>query len=365
MRTHPILLLALALTLAACNDSGGPSTGGPSTGGPSTGGPSTGGPSTGGTLLVSTASRGNAPDPNGDLLTVDGIKSRRLSSTGTAPIPLPAGQHTLQLLDMAEQCWVSPATTLHVEVASEDTTAVAFEVTCSVPGARITVRTTGLDLDTDGYRLEVDGGDRGVLTLGAVTRLEPGSHAIALTGLAPNCTIDGPNLHPVNIVEAEITQIELVVVCTATTGVIRIVVEATGIDVDGEYKTLVDGASSVTVPPSGPAYRSAVAAGDHVISLVTPANCSVRTRPQRVTVTAGALIRDTVEVSFSVTCRQAIRTLRITVPTTGPVRAGHRTRSSCAPRGGSSVPGSGSRDEGWRRTTPWSPRTAPSRSRSG
>ena len=64
----------------------------------------------------------------------------------------------------------------------------------------------------------------------------------------------------------------------------------------------MDGARSFFVGPSEPAYLTAVPAGDHVVSLVAPANCSVETDPQSVTVTAGGLIRDTVEVTFSVTC---------------------------------------------------------------
>ena len=65
----------------------------------------------------------------------------------------------------------------------------------------------------------------------------------------------------------------------------------------------------------GTAYLSAVPAGDHVISLVPPADCSVETEPQPVTVTAGGLIRDTVSVTLSVTCRRRFGTLRITAPT--------------------------------------------------
>ena len=70
-------------------------------------------------------------------------------------------------------------------------------------GARITTTTTGLDFDPDGYRVDVDGTDRGILpTSGTVlTRLDPGSRTIALTGLAPNCTIDGPDSRTVTIVD--------------------------------------------------------------------------------------------------------------------------------------------------------------------
>lgn len=62
MRTHPILLLAVGLTLAACDGTGSPPDGGV-------------GPSTDGTLVVSTSTGGNEPDQDGYLLTVDGLDS--------------------------------------------------------------------------------------------------------------------------------------------------------------------------------------------------------------------------------------------------------------------------------------------------
>ena len=81
----------------------------------------------------------------------------------------------------------------------------------------------------------MDGTDRGILpSTGIVlTRLDPGSRTIALRGLAPNCAIDGPDAHTVTIVDTEITPVEFVVVCTATSGVIGVVVEASGTDVNG------------------------------------------------------------------------------------------------------------------------------------
>ena len=90
------------LTLAACDDSGGPPTS---------------------TLRRWDAGRvhvhrGNDPDPDGYLLTVDRVDSLVLDPTGTTQIDLPAGQHTLQLLGVAEHCSVTPATTLEVDVPS-------------------------------------------------------------------------------------------------------------------------------------------------------------------------------------------------------------------------------------------------------
>jgi hypothetical protein len=297
MRTYPILLLAAGL--GACDDSGGPLTSPPVTSTPALG-----------TLVVSTASEGNVPDLDGYVLTVDGSHSIPLEATGTSEIDLGAGQHTLRLLGVAEHCSVSPGTALDVAVSLGDTTSVAFQVTCSVTGVRITTTTTGLDLDTDGYRVEVDGIElRTLPSNGTVlTRLDPGSRTIGLTGLMPNCAVDGPGSHTVTIGQAEVVPIEFAMVCTATSGVIKVVVTGnTGI----MYQATVDGASPFQVGTGAPAYVGGITAGDHLVSLTVPANCSVRPNQQSVRVTAGSLIRDTVEVSFSATACTGSGTIRV------------------------------------------------------
>ena len=205
MRPHPILLLAIGLTLVACADSGRPPDD-----------PS--GLPTDGTLVVSTSTGGDAPDQDGYLLTVDGVDSRALTPTGAAKIDLPDGQHTLELLGVADHCSVAPGTPLEVDVPSGDTTAVAFEVSCPGTGARITTRTTGLDIDRDGYDVTVDGGTRGAISANGtmLTRLEPGSHTVALTGLAPNCALNGAGTRAVTVVSKQILPVEFVAICSGT-----------------------------------------------------------------------------------------------------------------------------------------------------
>ena len=302
MRALPFLLLAVGLTLAACHDNAGPATFG--------------------TLLISTTTEGDDPDPNGYLLTVDGIDSLALEPTGALEVLLRPGRHTLKLLGVASRCLVGPVTPLEVEVSPQDTTSVAFEISCLLTGARVTTTTTGLDLDPDGYRFEVDAADHGFLPANGtvLTRLEPGSRMVTLTGLTPNCTMDSPESRTVTVVDAEVTQIEFAVVCTATSGVIGVVVESSGADGQGRYQARVDGANPFTVGPGAPTYRTRVPPGDHVVSLVPPANCSVETSSQALTIIGGGLIRDTVEVTFVATCRsQSEATLRVTAPTTGRI----------------------------------------------
>jgi hypothetical protein len=311
MRTHPILFLAIGLSFPACEDSGGP---------PDDGGD----PPTEGTLVVSMSTEGDDPDPDGYLLTVDRVDSLFLDPAGTVRIDLPAGRHTLRLVGVAEQCSVSPGTPLDVNLASLETTTVAFQVSCPLTGAHVTSRTSGLDFDGDGYHVEVDGTHRVTLASNDTVRirLEPGSRTIALTGLAANCTIEGPGSRSVIIVDADVAPIEFVVTCTATSGVIGVTIDASGESVGGEYQALLDGrAYAVSL---GTTRYLSVPPGDHEVSVVAPSNCSVETDPRTVTVTAGGLVRDTVEVGFSVTCEQQFGRIRVTAPTTGSIPAGHR-----------------------------------------
>src|SRR6267378_1170953 len=61
---------------------------------------------------------------------------------------------------------------------------------------RVTVTTTGTDLDPDGYAIALDGATaqpisiNGTMTLSG---LATGSHTLVLSGLSSNCTLSGPN----------------------------------------------------------------------------------------------------------------------------------------------------------------------------
>ena len=316
MRRPPILSLMLGLSLCDCGDQVEPRPEG--------------------TLAVSTATSGDDPDPDGYVLTIDASDLVALLPSGTAERDLSPGRHTLQLVGVAEHCSVVPGTSVEVDITARSTTSVAFQVSCPLTGARITVTTTGLDPDKDGYRLMLDGIDRGGIApnnIVTLRQLEAGSRTIALTGLAPNCAVDGPISRTVTVVTAQVAAVEFTVVCTAAFGVIGATVEASGADVGSRYEALVDGERSFFVEPGGPAYLDAVPVGEHVVSLVPTANCSPETGAQSVTVSAGRPVRDTVEVAFSVTCVAMLPgTLRVTAPTTGPIPAQSYSVWICKPR---------------------------------
>ena len=99
---------------------------------------------------------GDVLDPDGYQITVDGIQRATMPSTGTATVTsVPAGQRSVRLVGVAEQCTVGGDNPRAVNVAAGDTATVDFTVTCGTPvgSLRVHVLTTGEDLDQDGYSI--------------------------------------------------------------------------------------------------------------------------------------------------------------------------------------------------------------------
>ena len=297
MRPHSLLILAAALTIS-CDD--GP------------------GPSTEGTLVISTSTAGDYPDPDGYLLAVDDLDTLVLNVSGTAELEVSAGSHTLQLLGVAQHCSVVPGPSLEVDVTPGSRTPVEFVFDCPGTGISVTTTTTGLDFDADGYRITVNTVEReAVLANGvALVFLDPGELTIGLTGLAPNCAMEGPASTSVTVVDRMIVPMDFAVICTASSGVIEVAIEIAGVDPEGEYVAMVDGAA-YPVHWDQPAYLTPIAPGDYVVTLAVPSNCSAENSPQFITLTAGSTVRDTAEVTFSVSCVTRLGTLRVTTHTTG------------------------------------------------
>jgi hypothetical protein len=87
------------------------------------------------------------------------------------------------------------------------------------PGSvQLTVSTTGQVLDRDGYSVSVDGGtavavpSNGSATFSALT---PGAHTVAISGLNPNCTVNGTDSRSVTVQSNAATPVEFAVQCVA------------------------------------------------------------------------------------------------------------------------------------------------------
>src|SRR5205823_4638454 len=120
---------------------------------------------------------------------------------------LSAGSHSVALSGVASNCTVSGGTSRTVNVPAGGTASTTFSVSCAAPppetgNLTVGTSTSGSNLDPDGYTVTVDGGAS--QTIGAngsvtFTGLSAGSHSVALSGVASNCTVSGGKPRTVNL----------------------------------------------------------------------------------------------------------------------------------------------------------------------
>jgi hypothetical protein len=70
----------------------------------------------------------------------------------------------------------------------------------------VTTDNVGGDMDPDGYTLTFDnnGGERvGVNAVVRFSTVSKGRHLVLLTGIAPNCSVEGPNPREVDVLAGE------------------------------------------------------------------------------------------------------------------------------------------------------------------
>jgi len=80
----------------------------------------------------------------------------------------------------------------------------------------ISVRTNGTALDTDGYRVRIDGiRAQAVAANGAITLsdISHGAHSVELTELAENCAVEGENPRTIVVPNGRTFSVSFVVEC--------------------------------------------------------------------------------------------------------------------------------------------------------
>ncbi len=101
---------------------------------------------------------------------------------------------------------------------------LALAVACSAPlivrigDVRLTVATTGADLDPDGYAIALDGRPAMAVAVNdtrMLSGLPAGSHSFLLSGLAANCTVAGANPRDIDVGSHETTEVSFAVACAA------------------------------------------------------------------------------------------------------------------------------------------------------
>src|SRR5437667_10559 len=195
------------------------------------------------------------------------------------------------------------------------------------PGSlRITVSTTGLEPDSDGYFVIVAG--LNVATISASAQwtdpsVQVGEHSVLLGGTAANCTVTSLNPVAIKVRAQTLTTVTFAVQCVSTHGSLHITTATSGVDLDpnGYYVCLDPTAGSYGTSCT---YRQPIAvngavtvtvgAGDHHVLLEDIAgNCAVSGDNPRVVTTS---VGNTIEVALSLTCTTLPR-LHVTTATTG------------------------------------------------
>jgi len=182
-------------------------------------------------------------------------------------------------------------------------TACSDEPTAARVGTiRVTVRTSGGDVDADGYLLIV-GGTGVQHTLGTqetidVRTVAAGPHIVTLGSVAANCTVNGELARSVTVESGRTTDVTFEIMCVGT-GVV-ITTRTTGVDNPNSYGVVVDDRLPFSVPANGSVTLSRLAPGSYRISLAIPGtHCTVAGGSQTsVDVVAGTLT----PVQFDVSC---------------------------------------------------------------
>jgi hypothetical protein len=161
----------------------------------------------------------------------------------------------------------------------------------------VAVSTSGLDTDTDGFSVSVDGGTQQFVEAGGtvtLNNLSSGSHSVQLTGLSDNCRVEGANPRSVVVESEGVAQVAFQVRCSlATTGgfLVQVTTGGNAIDPDG-YQLSVAGADTRQIAVNASETFGGLTAGAHLITLkdVDPPCTVVGGNPQPFTVLPGKIV---------------------------------------------------------------------------
>lgn len=258
-----------------------------------------------GAVKVTTTTTGTNPDTDGYTVTLDGGDSKSIDPAGTVfYTALPSTTYSIGLGGVAENCTVAGDNPRQAEVTSGDTTTVAFTVECAADTGdlEVSVTTTGENVDSDGYTVNVDGTQAmAVSANGTVTfvGLAAGEHSVSLDGIANNCTVTGSSSRTATVASNATAQMSYEVMCAAHQITVQAQTDGDPIDPDG-YTVTLDDIESQSLDVNGSVVFGPVTAGLHKLELTgMAANCLVSgENPRNVNVIDG----ESAETTFFVSC---------------------------------------------------------------
>jgi hypothetical protein len=273
-------------------------------------------PADAGTLRITTTTQGPDQDSDGYAFTVDGGSGQPIGTNAQATlVNIAAGQRSVRLSGLASNCSVAGDNPRAVTVASAAMAEVSFTITCGAVSGSILVNVTssGEPADPDGYTVTLDNQPSKTVEInGSVgfTGAAPGSHTIALSGIAANCTVTGGASQAIQVTAGQEAGVAFQVACTATTGSIQVTTSTSGVSVDPDgYTVTLQGGAPQSIGVNGTVTISDVAAGQRSLTLAgLAANCTVEgVNPRTVSVAAGSAA----QVSFAIVCTTPRLTWRL------------------------------------------------------
>jgi hypothetical protein len=178
---------------------------------------------------------------------------------------------------------------------------------------RVTVRSTGGDLDLDGYALIVDSKPRQQqVFVNTSMRLAAGRHSVALAGVAENCAVSGSRQRSVTVTPEQVADVEYDVVCVATG--IAVTTRTTGVAIPEAYQLILNDRRWGIVNPNDSTVVGRLAPGAFTVALTLAGDRCTAGAPNPVAVDVSP--RALTVVRFDITCVAPKEKIAFVVDTT-------------------------------------------------
>ena len=268
------------------------------------------GPPTG-SVQVAVQTTGQDQDPDGYRLRV-GSGDELIGANETRTVSgLAVGTASVSLEAVAPNCLVQGDLPLTVPVTENAVTDVEIAVECQAYARiEVTTKRKGELVDPDGYRLLVDGVDRGAIAVAGtmlLTDIVAGEHSVALSGVAPNCRFHRPdgtgpaNPQSVQLDPGGSVAVSYQVSCLPAGQLATLIIQVTESagSTPKSYSVFVDGASRGEVTAAVELVVPNLYPSGHSVELDGLASgCRFRANPKLVTLGLGSTYR----LRFEVTC---------------------------------------------------------------
>ncbi|HEX6575872.1 MAG TPA: hypothetical protein VF042_12960 [Gemmatimonadaceae bacterium] len=138
-----------------------------------------------------------------------------VTANASSTVRLPRGPNTIELAGVADNCIVEGPEKTSIDVGTEDSAKVVFNVACAATGITIDTRTGGLDIPSL-FQLvipSVKTASVGANDHYSVSRMAAGRYQVRLSIAAPHCSVIGDSIVAVDVVNRQMTAVTFNVRC--------------------------------------------------------------------------------------------------------------------------------------------------------